>query len=401
MEGAASSELVAERLETALHNNELPLSAQKTAFQLLNRLRSSTKIAVMGTNALEVTKLVNSLTGFRAIPADTPLPSVEIGFGEKEKTSFIIGENVVSTRDGLVFDQHLLDGVDLLRLETPNFRFRKISLVSCPLIGAHEDNANTLRTIQNRSDIALWCTHGFDVDEQTLWVEVKDSLKDNSYLVLTNAEDLVARTKLKEKLSQLEKVVSEEFFRMFVIGLNTAFSSLTADKETSDKIWKASGLEVLEKTLSKRVVSGQSADKDHTLLFLSKYGLNAETTAPESPKVEAVQQVDTANGEPISIRAALEILQTGAQDLLTTLCYIGAKASADILEHCLQMTNDAIDTLANSPDKSESANALARDLTEVSDMLILMQLERDENAAADAVTLLLQLKQGIELDQAA
>jgi hypothetical protein len=94
------------------------------------------------------------------------------------------------------------------------------------------------------------------------------------------------------------------------------------------------------------------------------------------------------------VARALDILRGTAGSLQDRL---GGEADAEhILEGCAQAAQAVADMLdpGAAPDLHDEA-------MEVAEMLVLLGLERSDTAAADAVTLLLQLRRDLSFAQAA
>jgi len=63
-----------------------------------------------------------------------------------------------------------------------------------------------------------------------------------------------------------------------------------------------------------------------------------------------------------------------------------------VLERCSQAAEELVTLLSSSDDRSEEIEAFREDAIEGEQMLMLLRLERSENAAADALTVLVQMK---------
>ena len=85
-------------------------------------------------------------------------------------------------------------------------------------------------------------------------------------------------------------------------------------------------------------------------------------------------------------------LQDRADRLLAELDAQDGEDHAHVLAHCLETATTLSDLLGEFSREDAGLSGLQDDVQESADMLLLMQLERSEDAANDAVTLLLQLK---------
>jgi hypothetical protein len=73
----------------------------------------------------------------------------------------------------------------------------------------------------------------------------------------------------------------------------------------------------------------------------------------------------------------------------------------DMLEQCVETVEHLIDMFASDDSGCDAVDAFIDDLTEASEMMVLMQVEAGDGPAADAVTLLLQLRREIDMRLAA
>ena len=72
-----------------------------------------------------------------------------------------------------------------------------------------------------------------------------------------------------------------------------------------------------------------------------------------------------------------------------------------MVEKCVDAVEHLMDLFSQDESGCEAADAFIDELSEASDMMILMQVESGDAPAADAVTLLLQLKRDMEMQLAA
>jgi hypothetical protein len=95
-----------------------------------------------------------------------------------------------------------------------------------------------------------------------------------------------------------------------------------------------------------------------------------------------------------TVARALDILRGAAGPLLAQMDEAGH--AEDILEGCAQAAQAVADTIDPA-----ALPRLHDEALEVAEMLVLLGLERSETAAADAVTLLLQLRRDLSYAEAA
>jgi hypothetical protein len=110
--------------------------------------------------------------------------------------------------------------------------------------------------------------------------------------------------------------------------------------------------------------------------------------------VPAAATVDETPAPDESVIRALDVLRGAAGPLLARMEEAGH--AEDILEGCAQAAQAVADMI-----DADAQPKLHDEAMEVAEMLVLLGLERSETAAADAVTLLLQLRRDLSFAEAA
>ncbi len=392
----ASPNAISDRLKRALAQNELPIEAQKRGYRLLNRLNSPVRVGLFSLAYQRSFALANALLGQQALLCDVQLPSLEFCYGSREKTTLVATENVISTLDGIQFPSAMPSEVNLIRIHLPCEILETMDLFVVSIDGSESDRHQVVKWAENRTDVALWCTEKFDSLEEHLWAQVGERLKNNSYLTIIDADDLFVSRQLDQRISILSRFVGAEFHGFFATAVKTALKSISEQGKVSDHIWQQTGLNSLSATLLKRIQSGKVADMDNTVMFLSGHGLSISSDINECvvPKPSDVQPIPVSQKEMLA--KALAILQSGGADLQATLSFVGARASSEILEHCIALCDQLNELFLDVSAPNQAEIEFGELLWEASDMLTLMQLEGNGAAAADAVSMLLQLRRDIE-----
>jgi hypothetical protein len=305
--------------------------------------------------------------------------------------------------------------------ETLSTRFRNVVLVEFDFEATRI--SGTPVTIEAVApDIVLWCTNAFGADEAAFWATVPDHLKDHSFLVLTKADQLIRLGVLLDRLEDLRDVVEAEFHSLLPIA---TYQALAAQSGTQPDpvMHAASGAQALFDSLQSLIEEGRRADLDSAELFVHKYEDAAEVAAaPEPPSPAPAAPADLgqplpsglepgptegiateASGPPLGKNAeisekAMQILDARSADMPTALAPDDREGISGLLSLCGQ-TAEALTELVMEGDGI--CEDLSEDVLEASEMMVLLTLEDDENAAADAVTLLLQLRRGFEARRAA
>ena len=96
-----------------------------------------------------------------------------------------------------------------------------------------------------------------------------------------------------------------------------------------------------------------------------------------------------------TLESALKLLQDCANDMLAEYANQKEPQAEKILNRCVESANRLAEMLQATDPRDLMAQDLQLDTEDSAEMMLLFQLERDEDAAVDAVTLLLQLKKEI------
>ena len=78
-----------------------------------------------------------------------------------------------------------------------------------------------------------------------------------------------------------------------------------------------------------------------------------------------------------------------------------APEAEETLAQCVEAVEHLLDLFSNDDSGCDVVDGVLDDLNEASEMMILMQVEGGEGPAADAVTMLLQLRREIDMKLAA
>ncbi len=404
-----ATEAVVDQLSLVLGSERFPNEAKALGSRLLDRLRSPVQIVLLGKPESGKSRLINMLLGHALYPQISELGTCEIVYGETARTFITRGDNTIMEWTAGT-DTPMPEDTVMVRVELPLPLLNKFNLTEITLSGHSQDQRDLANWAYERADIALWCTQSFDAIEQTLWAPARDALKDHSFLVITKADQLLMKGVLRDHIASLEDIVAQEFHSLYSIATIQAISARDGSETTDVEVWSASGGHALQDAVLKLVETGRRADADNALLFLSRYSAVVSQIEQRSGEAKRKQATSTRKISVIPESAetlgaaqrnrevfveALDYLQDRAEKLIRDLDQPLQGDTDAILKHCLDTANQ-LSTLLQDFDKADSALAeLQEDVMESADMMLLLQLEQSEDAASDAVTLLLQLKKEV------
>ncbi|MCX7300378.1 MAG: hypothetical protein NTX73_08380 [Rhodobacterales bacterium] len=206
--------------------------------------------------------------------------------------------------------------------------------------------------------LAVWCARSFSPTDLDRWSRVPQSLRDQSFLVVTSVEPTSA-------LSLADHLADE--FRDIFVRPSLPIPTHPAQHWPDPKVARAIAQAILH-----QITLGQDALFDNVHLFLSRYA----AAAPDPPMASALDRIHATL--TLRTRGLIPLLDLPALD----------RASA-ILSHCTACIEAMV------PLATGQTGPLFDDILAAADSLILMQIEGGEAAAADALALLLQLRREI------
>ena len=289
-------------------------------------------------------------------------------------------------------------------VETPFGRVQVIDLQSAP----DTQMLSQLTTAAlDYADIVLWCTQSFGPEEAALWQAAPDALKDHSFLVLTKADLIAEKGALQGLMARLAQVVSEEFHSLYPVSVMPVQTYLEQGGSVPDDRMAASGLKALIDAVRGVVHAGQRADQDSALLFLERHGDILATAQAAEPSARAV----AASSAPLSNPAAPRhrraevfgtvrgILDMRALDLVEMGFDQADGDMTDVLELCESIIQEVFEASSDALAEVPELSCWAEVFEEACDKVTLTATENDTGSAADAVTILVQIKR--DLDQLA
>lgn len=403
MSSANKTNPVIDQLEHVLETERVPAPYDRWGARLLSHLQKPVQVVVTGLPGSGKSALIELMAAKPVLGYDPSAPVSELVYGTHERVTFEKSDGSVVTEGGVVKTCARPDDVVFARQELPDPALRERCFVEIGLTGEYQKKQATLDAIIERADIVIWCSQSFDEEEQKLWSSVPDHIKDHSFLVLTMADRQLMRGVLSQNIARLEPVVAEEFMGLFPVATLQGIAAQNAAEGRNETLWASSGGAQLMDPLQRQIKQGRMADVDQAVVFLDRLSLRMSRMAMRAQEHEQSAIVENgaaeSNREPLSsapdagvLNTAIELIQQKAGSMLQELDSEGELDADRILSGCC----DVIASLSNLLDEAEAEDpamlSLREDVQEGEEMLMLFQLERGEEAALDAATVLLQLR---------
>lgn len=410
----AVADQVLVRLHKALEGGALPPQGQKIGQRLMSQLHRPTRIAVIGLPGAGKSRLINLLTGADLMPDLAGVSAVEITFGEEARSQFTQDNGTIAQAEGHPAAGALPQGTQRLALLCPDERLRGRSYTEINLTGSPKSQIDTLDWMAERTDIAIWCSAGFDERERALWSAMPDQLKDNSFLALTRADRLFMKGALDDQIARLTPIVADEFRCLYPVATLQAAAARNGDTVINAPLWRSSGGMALVEGINERAEQARTSALDHAFMLLERFkvpGAEAEAPAAAVPAAIAPAAIAPAaqprvvpapvslapppavlRGRGEVLQKAMGVLRGCADELIASSEPARGETTDRILERCNATAQDLVQLLSESDDADGEIEALREDALEGEQMLMLLRLERGDTAAEDSLTVLLQMK---------
>ena len=392
---------LAGQLEQALGQGTLPSEYAEWGSQLLHRLAKPVQVAVIGQPGSGKSAVIDMMLGRTVVSTHDAAPIIELRYGEQEQCVFELNTGQVLPRPGILAGTTVPDGTVRVRQELPDQRLLNHSFTEVSLTGSGVQKQALLQQTVSQADVVLWCSETFDFQDQALWSAVPDEKKDHSFLVLTMADRQIMRGTLSDLLSELEPVAAEEFLGVYPLATVQAIQAQTAGAGLNAELWKSSGGKQLAGDVLHQIEMGRASDVDQAEMLVRQFAAKPETPAcaPEAvesvaPQVAAPPPPPSAQGNDL-LNSALGLLQDRAKQMLAESDGGHNVDSEQVLNSCVDAVRALSDTLAQERHPSPELRSALDAAQDGEELMMLFQLERGEDAAIDAVTLLLQLKKEI------
>jgi len=489
-------------LERAVQSGLLPENTQEQAKKLLARLEAPVRLALMGMPQSGKSSILNLLVGQDIIPSDVRLPTLELVYGADEQAICTLSDGSKTTLNGVVPDAIAALSPAFVELRMPLPALKKISVLE--VVAPSDPNAlhRASQWAAKRCDIALWCTGGYSANEQRIWSQMPDRIKDHGLLMVTRLDVLQRDRTVDDVLAGIRAAASGEFNKILPIATEHALAARQRDGSVDKDILRQSGGMALISAVLKQVDQGRrsAVDLAEVLLLQNEdalsdidqvlaaqeaataeapvdqddndevsetippveladeaedaslndlydgspdMGVDDAPTAPSRATMSPMRRrdeprqplTDTAEAERVAVgitrlrniaarraeeglqpaplvellpdtRKAYEVVITRLEENATSLSdeitQSGDDAYDAVMDRAVDDLNWLCDYLNSHGDEGDSALQRARDTAfDAADLVQLMQMEKRDSAAIEALSLVLQVKRELQADLAA
>jgi hypothetical protein len=398
--GFHRTDSVRARVERVLSDANLPANVRGYGEKLLRRFGEPVRVAILGLPGSGKTQLLNMLLGRCLLPAGSQLPAMEIVAGASWRTRIARGDATTCTFEHVVLEGPELAEAKMITLEAPLGILDSISLYEAGAEASIESQRQALEFGAKRAEILVWCTQEFTEIERRRWRLVPDALKDHAFLAVTKADELQRDGVLSQRLASMNAALAEEFCGVFPVATLRALAAL--DGERSDQAaFAASGGRALRNAVLKHVEQGRRADLDNALLFLRRYetarsgaDIRGTSARGRSDGVTPAASAGSSDRRAL-LEQALGHLLDRSEVLAELVPQAGKDKHARFLAACAEAAEELSELFAAHAIGAATVS-IHESVSEASEMMLLLQLEKGVGPAADAALLLLQVRRELE-----
>ena len=299
-----------------------------------------------------------------------PCPTLELRAGAKARTVTVI-EGRERIFNGCVLDKLLpLGPSEPIRLYVPAFAMPHVELTVLPAYAGNDDRSRYLLDMIDDTDAVIWCSDAasrWSPNERRLWFTVPDDLKSRAMLVLTGAERLEDDADAREAHEEKLEFVAEDFAEVLPV-LGTSQESAAALVEA---ICARTDGPVLKKA---RVLREE--------ISTIPIGTDQVVPMPE-PAPTRRKSTDPAT----EMRAAVAV---AARDCAAA-AEMDGEGYAPVFGAMAALLDALRTPLSDGLRLDRDHDALCVQLTEASDLVVLLGYEETPEAAQEAAALVRQI----------
>ena len=283
---------VPEQLRAALAAGALAAPAAARANDLLSRLETPVRVALIGPEDAGRIEALAAILGTRVPPVhDLPAdrPTLELVWGQTAATAVRFADGTEEARGSLA-DALADPEAVMVSHALPEPMLKRIQVIDIATDPEPEVLLAALGWAARRADVFVWWSSRFERAEREAWRAAPPRLRDHGFLVLWNADAVASGPRHPGP-------AAEDFLQVIQAG-----------RDTADAPQAGAGLHALAVQLARHVELARQADTDAALLFLQKH------VRPDSPSPSSRPRSAPVEGaESVAHKAAQTAAQTAAQ----------------------------------------------------------------------------------------
>lgn len=391
---------VQQDLARAIASGHLPAPAQARAIALMDRIEKPVRLGLLGQPKTGKSHLLNLLAGTDVLPHDLRLPTLELAYGAAPCLICTLADGRKTAIDSADLRDVTALAPVFVEMRLPLPALQKISLLE---VVAPGDPAALHRASQwaaKRTDVVLWCSLSFDAQDQRIWAQMPALIQDHGFLMITRADVLRAKGQLDSTLARARAAAGDDFNQILAIAAQDAIAARRADGSVDkDRMRDSGGMALIAAVLKQVALGKQSAQDAADMLLAQHPEARAEPVAAMPPPAAATALTPAS---ATAYQTALDHLTAQAAVMVQLAGAGGSDMPAQIMAQTVEQLLWLCDHLSdNGSDHDPVLQQARKTVFDAADLAQLMQMERRDSAAIEAVSLLLQIKRELQADLAA
>ncbi|WP_333714179.1 hypothetical protein [Yoonia sp.] len=306
MSNQSPDERVHEDLARAVMSGLLPDRAHEQAEKLLTRLETPVRLCLLGLPESGKSTILNLLIGQELMQIGVRMPTCQVVYGRVPQAVCTLSDGSRVAFDTIDLDQIAAQSPAFVEIRLPLPALKKISVLE---VVAPTDPVALHRASQwasKRCDIAIWCTADYSQDEQRVWSQMPDALKDHALLMITRYDLLQQQGLFEEVSAAVHTAAAGEFNKIIPIATRAAIAARDANGSVDKEAFRRSGGMALISAVLKQVDQGRRSALDLAEVLLLQ---NEDALA----SMDAVMAADEAQEAADDERFAQDAADRGAR----------------------------------------------------------------------------------------
>lgn len=267
----AAADLIFNDLSAAIAAGKLPEAQAAKGQRLLHRLAQPVRVTVMGLPQSGKSSLVNLLLGGDVIPEGLTLPTTQFTQGDSPSVMLTLPDGSLKTAPHANLTKASALDPMFIEVKLPLPALGRISVLEIVAPATSIDMRRAMGWASKRTDIAVWCSSNFAVEEQALWATMPDEVKDHAFLLLTRADVAQQNGHLEELMSRVTQTSADQFNKIMPIAIPMALEAKQADGTVDKGVMQRSGGLSLIQAILRQVDMGLRSTVDQAEMLLHPY----------------------------------------------------------------------------------------------------------------------------------
>lgn len=410
MSTQAEFDVTREELAEAIASARLKGKLGTQAKELHDRMKQPLRIGILGPSGSGKSSLLNLLAGAELVPQVADFPTLVTKHCDVSVINCTLPNGKVKTLvNAELADIAALSPV-MLELCARLPALEKLSVLELAVGDDPKQQRRAIDWALKRIDFVIFCTSQSSPEEVWLWDLVPEAMMDRSLLVVTRADELRLAGVLQPALDRAQALGGEIFGRVIAVDARSSFLATQMAGGVDAKALRAAGgtaiISAVRGAMDARHRSlANTADLFLGLINSESARVSASNGSTASVAVEPEGNMSAADAlPPEAVRMLEEVVSQidgEGRTMLERLDADNLEADEviDLVEDTVNWAADYLSEIVPTTEaRLERACNTARD---AADLIQLIRIEKDASGPADALSLMVQIKEEFQVALAA